>query len=82
MTETEYEPCSCCGGKVVDDKPSYIPLSEEEGEVLKITDQKCTQCGCVIVGKHQKLETIKDKKFYNKVEEYLETLVLKGRKHE
>jgi hypothetical protein len=69
MNENEYEPCSYCGGKVVDDKPSFIQLSEDE--ILKITDQKCTVCGMSFIGPNQKLETIKNREMVKKLHEFM-----------
>ncbi len=73
MTEEKYEHCSNCGGKIIDDEPSFIPLSEDE--VLKITDQICTNCKAHIVGKYQKLETIKNRKLADAALAYCKAVV-------
>lgn len=54
-----------CGGNIVDDEPHYIPLGDDT--VIKIIDQTCDKCGSNIIGKHQKLETYKNKELHDKL---------------
>ena len=78
----EYEPCGCeidgqiCGGKVIDDEPSLLPLDDDC--VLKIIDQKCTKCGAHIVGKHQQTFLYHNKKVHDKLVELMEKTVRGG----
>ena len=65
----EYEPCSSCGGKVVDGEPHFIPLGTDS--VLKIIDQECKGCGAVIIGEHQKTEIIKNRKAHDRLVEIM-----------
>lgn len=57
-----------CGGDIVDDEPSYIPLGDDT--VMKIIDQKCTKCGAAIIGKHQKTEMIQNKAAHDKLMDF------------
>lgn len=72
----EYEPCSSCGGKVIDGKPHYIPLGTDT--VLEIIDQQCENCGCAIIGPHQKTRTIKNQKAHDRLIEFFEKEFRKG----
>jgi len=65
----KYEPCSSCGGEVVDGEPHFIPLGTDN--VLKIIDQECKGCGAVIIGEHQKMEVIKNQKVHDELVELL-----------
>lgn len=69
----EYGLHKNCGGEVVDGKPHYIPLGEDT--VLKITDQTCTKCRAAIIGQHQKIQQIKNKKAHDKLIGLLEMRV-------
>lgn len=69
----EYGLHENCGGKVIDDKPHYIPLGEDT--VLEIIDQTCTKCGAIIIGKHQRTRQIANKKAHDKLIELLEKRV-------
>lgn len=72
----EYEPCSDCGGKVIDGKPHYIPLGTDT--VLEIIDQQCKNCGCAIIGPHQKTRTIKNQKAHDRLIDFFEKEFRKG----
>lgn len=61
----KYKPCSICGGEVIDGKPHFIPLGTDS--VLKIIDQECKDCGCAIIGEHQKTEVIKNREAHDKL---------------
>ena len=56
---------------MIDDTPSYIPLGEDT--VLEIIDQTCTKCGAVIIGQHQKIRKIVNKKAHDRLIELLKS---------
>jgi len=63
--DNEYKPCEYCGGKIIDDEPSLLPLSDDC--VLKVIDQKCTRCGMRFIGKHQKTKMYTNKEEHDKL---------------
>jgi hypothetical protein len=60
----EYEKHEC-GGEIVDEKPSYIPLGSDS--IMQIIDQKCTKCGALIIGKYQKTKIIENQELHDKL---------------
>ena len=67
-SKEEYEPHNC-GGKIVDDEPHYIPLGCDS--IMQIIDQRCTKCGCSIIGRYQKTKIIKNQKAHDLLGEIL-----------
>lgn len=67
---SNYEKCDKCGGEIIDDEPSMIPWGEDE--IMVITDQKCTKCGCVYIGKYQKRRTVKSKELHDRLSNFYE----------
>lgn len=65
--ESVYEKHDC-GGNIIDDQPSYIPLGEDT--VLKVIDQKCDKCGAIIIGKYQKRQMIQNKVAHDKLMDF------------
>ena len=54
-----------CGGDIIDDEPSYIPIGEDA--IIKVIDQRCNKCDAVIIGKYQKIKIIHNKATHDKL---------------
>lgn len=65
---------------MIDGKPHFIPLGTDS--VLKIIDQECVNCGCVIIGENQRTEIIKNRDAHDALVKAMENRFRKENQHE